>query len=367
MLKRHKLWVVGFLTLICFPLIADLISRHGSPPLQENRVATSESAKSSVRNQIFLYVRNYDSSFWGRGSLVKLYIHVFRDLFGISPLPQKLVLGKNGWVYLADYGAMDDCRNVYPFSEQQLRKLSESLGNLCRNLKGKNIAMYIMVVPDKHSIYPEHLPDYVTKVHPFSRLDLLSEELKQHTSVRFLNLTDGLIRAKSDAALYYKLESHWNDYGSYVGYHLLLTDMQREFPQIPLLPLSDCNLHDGIELDLDLAVMLGEGREYSETTMRITPRNIESIEAVAPGISIPKSKQHRPDYVIKRVNQRLAAPKLLVFRDSYFVSMVPFIEQSFSEVTCVWSYHVDMSIVDRISPDIVLLEIAERHLDQLSK
>lgn len=69
----------------------------------------------------------------------------------------------------------------------------------------------------------------------------------------------------------------------------------------------------------------------------------------------------------KMVNPHLAFPNILVYRDSFFGSMTPFFEQSFAESTFIWTNDVDLEYAKNQSVQLVLIEIAERHIDLLAQ
>ena len=57
--------------------------------------------------------------------------------------------------------------------------------------------------------------------------------------------------------------------------------------------------------------------------------------------------------------------KLLMFRDSFAIELIPYLSESFSRSVYVWANKVDFSMVDEEKPDLVILEMAERHLGNL--
>ncbi len=60
-------------------------------------------------------------------------------------------------------------------------------------------------------------------------------------------------------------------------------------------------------------------------------------------------------------NEKL--PKLLMYRDSYTNALVPLISEHFQKSIYLWTYHMDPKTIEKIQPDIVVLEILERFLD----
>lgn len=358
---RGKYFLVCF---FCFtlvvPFLGDLLN-ISTLTLEENRNIGPRVAV-SLKDRVSLYIKNFDSKFWGREYLLKAYIAVKKDIFQISPLPEKVILGKEGWLFLVDYGAMDDYRNLNPFENAQLDSIQQYLTTIADSLEKKNKKFYVVVVPDKHTIYPEFLPDNIKKINPVSRLQQVSARLKSSSAFHFIDLTDILLLAKRKEQVYFKEESHWNDRGAFVSNEYLMKVIKKDFPDIEVLTIEECDVFKGEEADIDLMKLLGKDITYAEPTIRIVPRLHVRFENVPTGIVIPKSKQFNPYYSFRKVNPNADGQSAIVFRDSFFASMVPFFERSFSTSSYIWTTNVDVDYSLREDANIVVLELAERHL-----
>ncbi|HEU5291925.1 MAG TPA: hypothetical protein VFU05_14845 [Cyclobacteriaceae bacterium] len=365
-MNRIKYILSGiFLVLIATPMVGDLTGLTTGEVLEENQFIKGYE-QLSLPEKAALYIKNFDRQFWGREDLVKAFIVIKRDIFCVSPLPEKVVMGKVGWLFLADYGAMDDYRNVRPFTQSQLDSIQVNLKRIALELEKNDKKFYVVVVPDKHTIYPEYLPENVKKIRPVSRLQQLTGQLKNEASFRFINLTDTLLASKREGLLYLKEESHWNDLGSFVGCQKIIETLQRDYPEIRTVTLDSCQSFNGKETDLDLAKLLGADIGYSEDTWRIVPRNLNHIKSGDAGVVIPPAKRFNASYAFRNINSGSDGPEIIVYRDSFFGSLVPFFEQSFSASTYIWTNDIDLEYVRQQSASIVLLEIAERHIDLLA-
>lgn len=346
-------------------MVGDLMGLATTTSLDENRYIKGYDQLSLPR-KVALYLKNFDSKFWGREYLVKSYILLKRDVLGVSPLPEKVVLGKEEWLYLADYGAMDDYRNVRPFSKVQLDSIQSNLRYLSKSLAENGIKLYVAVVPDKHTIYPDYLPTNVKKIRAESRLQQLNARLGGENEFEFINLTDTLLASRKFGFLYFREESHWNDLGAFIGYQKIMRIIKQDFPTIQPLTMDSCRTYSGFEKDLDLAKLLGANPNLTESTYRITPVNSEHIYRAETGVDIPPAKRFNPFYAFRKVNPWSSSPACVVYRDSFFDAVTPFWEQTFSQSTFVWTNDVDLRYVKSQPVRLVLIEIAERHIDLLS-
>lgn len=57
--------------------------------------------------------------------------------------------------------------------------------------------------------------------------------------------------------------------------------------------------------------------------------------------------------------------KVVVFRDSFFTALIPFISRKFGEVKYIWKYpdiYEVINVVEKYNPDIIIDQIVERYL-----
>ena len=59
--------------------------------------------------------------------------------------------------------------------------------------------------------------------------------------------------------------------------------------------------------------------------------------------------------------------KVLIFRDSFTISLVPYISETFGEVNYVWKQDINEfeDLINSYKPDIVIFEMVERYIDIL--
>jgi alginate O-acetyltransferase complex protein AlgJ len=361
MSKAKYFLVVFFCVLITLPLVGDLVEAPVVSRLDENRYVETGIGM-GWKDRVSTYVKSFDSKFWGRDYLLKAFIILKKDLFGVSPLPEKVVFGKSDWLYLADYGTIDDYRNLRPFSPQQLDSIQSYLSHISAALAARNKKFYVVVVPDKHTIYPEFLPPNIQKLNAGSRLQQLRKHLHGSGDIRFIDLSDTLIQAKKIGQVYLKQESHWNDLGTFAGYQYIMRRIKSDFPDVKILSREDCQIFEGKETDIDLMKLLGEDVHYAENSLKIVPWLQNSIETASSDIFIPAGKRLNPSYAFRKINSQVKGHSVIVFRDSYFSSLVPFFEQSFQASSYIWTSDVDLDYTLNQKADIVLLEIAERNL-----
>lgn len=65
------------------------------------------------------FSKYFDDNFGMRGKLIYIHNYIKWAVLGVSPT-QRAIVGKNGWLYLAD-GTIADYRNDQPFTEAELK------------------------------------------------------------------------------------------------------------------------------------------------------------------------------------------------------------------------------------------------------
>lgn len=352
----HLIFFGVFLASLLLPL------RNGLPTPRDALPPPSQSLASNpllaaARSAVYLppeYEKRYDQHYAGRQARIQLYNDVLLNVLGVRAF-STVLRGKDGWLLYTDEGNLDDYQNAHPFSPADLEEIGGKLRAVQQEMEGRGITFFVVVAPNKETIYPELVPDGIQKIGSQSRLDQLIAYLSASGSpVKLLDLRPALLAAKAEYQLYYRTDSHWNDYGAYFASAEILKAVQKDFPQVWVPAISDYRLETG-QVSGDLARMLPVEPLLSETAVWLHPdpgpqaRFLEKTDRV-----VTVSQVSSPDL-----------PAAVIFRDSFANQLEPFLSESFSRAVYPWSFTIDRDLVDREAPDVVIYEIAERYLHLL--
>lgn len=364
--KVHNLvMMVVFSVILSFPLLDGIFGILEANVNNEKRELVKKDNVGGFKSKFKSFITNYDNNFSGRSLLINLYIKLKSNILHTSPLPQKVIAGKNDYLFLVNYNSMDDFRNVYSFTDVQLDSISKQLNSNQRFLDSLGIKYYVVVMPTKPRIYPEFLPDYVKKVRQVSRLSQLRKQLQiTGNSVNLLDLTDTILQSKYQGDLYFKNDSHWNELGTFIGYSKLMQFINRDFPDIPVRKIDEYQKIIDMENDLDLAKVLGKDISFSEPVIKLKSVFISKVVNIPHDYPIPEVKKKNPFYVISTSNKN-GRRKLIMYRDSFSGSLTPFISESFNRGIFIWKYSIDRDFILKEKPDVVVQQIVERHIDFL--
>jgi len=176
-------------------------------------------------------------------------------VFNVLPVPNIVALGKDGWLYYAiDPEIKDPCT---PFTKEQLKRIKMNLDITTKWFDQRNIKYYLAIIPYKSRIYSEMMPDQLKLRMRHANYVQLLNYLEKDTALRLVNCTPELIKGKNVRPVYYKTDTHWNEYGAFLGYRKIIERVRKDFPQITPLELSDFIIDSTIAENGDLELMMG--------------------------------------------------------------------------------------------------------------
>ncbi len=357
--------ILLFLMAICIPFGGSLISKDQTKTYAEKRkLATLPDLPDSLGSLAQYpgkFERYYDDQFGFREPLVKFY-NIAKYMIGDSP-SDNVLIGKNDWLYLKGgkrgryYKPIQDYRHITQYSPVELDNFASALQAKKDWLERQGIKYLFVIAPNKHTIYPEYLPDYLTQIRPKSACDQLYEYLNQNTELSLVDLRDQLKAQKSPKhLLYYKTDTHWNELGlNFVQFSIASEIFKMFSGQLKpvLYPYSDFSFV--IKRDGDLAQMMGLQDFLQETEPRLNgDKRIKVLE--------PEGRQ---PITVSCDNASLRA---LVSGDSFFEPMIPTFSKYFREITYSWDradYENLSKFLKLGKPDIVIEELTERKLPEI--
>ncbi len=301
----------------------------------------------------------FDDHFGFRSFLIKLNGKYKRKVFGIKEEKAKVLSGKDEWLFFTGNDSVEDYRGLSTFTPEHLEKWADILTKKQEYLKSVGVDYLFVVAPNKSSIYPEYLPDWMTKVAPQTPLDQLLSYLKRRTDLNVLDLRDSLLAKKNNGVLlYHPTDTHWNSMGAFVGYREIMAHLGLPFTRHALSD-HDVDLSFAPKRGGDLAKMLGIQSEVRETAPQVVPIHMTATKQFDfPG---------PPRDILMQAEDR-TLPRLLVFRDSFSEALIPFLSESFSYSRYVWSGWGEDTPIKRLleesTPDVVIEEWVERLVNE---
>ena len=323
------------------------------------RTAAAESASAEDRpRSLFNWLDYFDDHFGFRQQLIRAHAWVSFRMLGVSPSPT-VIKGRDGWLFYADDSALEDYESAAPLEEAELAAWRDNLVAIRDALRARGVEYVFVLAPDKHVIYPEHMPETIHRRHEQYRMDQLLDYLGAHSDLRVVDLRGPLMDGKRRERLFHLTDTHWNDRGAFIGSNEILRAAApagvRPDPQGAFVETE--HRRPG----MDLTEMLSASSLFTETSLDLTPRVPRRARLLEPA-------DLREGYEVARVVTEVDDPRLpraVVFRDSFGTGLIPFLSEHFSRAVYLWQNNVDMDVVRQEQPALVIHEIVGRRLQTL--
>lgn len=338
---------------------------HSRAPV-EKRVLASKPEPSFTWDFFLGLPGKYEAYFNDHFGFRKMLIRTHSDftvqwLGGVSS--PEVMKGKDGWLFYTGGRVMEHCcRATIPFRPGRLLEWKQVLEHRRDWLESLGSRFLLVIVPNKHTVYSEYLPDWVTRVGEKSRLDEFVEYMARNTDIEILDLREALAEAKKSIRVYYKTDSHWNDAGALAAYREIMKLLSKWFPGAQPLPESDFDYRRLETRGGDLAMMLGQERAIKEEDIIVRPKKARRARKVDPGqlLSMYPWKKGKEPIVTECDDAKI--PRAVMLRDSMTVPLIPLLSEHFGRIVYIWDHVFDEAVIRHERPDVVIYAIGERTL-----
>jgi hypothetical protein len=367
------LGIAVFLGLLCLPVLDNMFSVAPDVYLMENDpTPLPDSSLSQLFKSFNVLQRGYlEKTFGYRKLMVRLENILDIFLLHAPNQYQTVIKGKGDWLFLSqennELNVLQDYRSVRLFSQSQLARWVDVYRDRQSWLAARGIRYLVVVAPNKHTVYPEHLPSQFNKVSPVSRTDQLVAAL-EGAGIAVLDLRQTMDVVKRQALAYYRTDTHWTTFGAFAGYVQIMKSLGRWFPQFEPEIRGDFDIAIVPNLNGGLASMLALGDFFPESRVVFTPRfQRKALETAAP---LPVPPYFQPTVVMDTHDP--ARPSAVVFRDSFAHELIPFLSEHFNKTTYLWPYpstprevrYFDKALIEKEKPAVVIDEFVERYFTE---
>ena len=305
----------------------------------------------------------YTDNFDFRNQFLSFNSKLKFNLFNKPPVEGKAFIGLNGWMYLVK-DEMDLYYGNTLASNDELAKYYKIFNYRKNFLDSIGCKYYVVIAPSKASVYPEFLPLSKRMSVEETLSDQIVNLLDTINGLTVIDLRAALIKAKSnDIRMYHKTDNHWNEYGSYVAYEAIMDSLSVDFPILNSIPISKFNI-ESVEADgMGLTRMMGIYDGVYEDKIMCKPnfkrKSKKGVKRDYPVVGgFPYTSQYEIVYSV--ANDSL--PSMLMIRDSFGATLIPFLSEHFSESVYIfdgWHHWFNEDIVLNEKPDIYIQLVLE--------
>ena len=259
------------------------------------------------------------------------------------------VEGSKGWLFLASEDELlyyagtnildDETTEKYANTAQHLQELCQEQGK----------ELYIMIVPNKSQVYSVLMPTFEVET-LYKREQRLLDYINENTDVKMIYPLTELSSLIDYVQVYYKYDSHWNDYGAYVGLNCLYSAMGLEQ-----------NWDENFELNYV------EAQEFDLCDLGFIDRDsvdpdYEYQVAFRPEVTV--SDYDEEDMIINTTSDGMYDKNLVLVGDSYRVMLEQYLTKDFTHCTIAHRDYVSSIKKELKDADIIVVSAVERYDDE---
>jgi len=362
--------VILFLCTISAPLVSTITRETKSvSEMEQRKLAMLPELKFDIKSLIrypLSFQTFFNDNFGFRDDLVRIHNYLMVFLLKTSP-DKHFIIGRDGWIFDNWQDSVDYYRGIKPFTREQLHTWRQVLETRKNQLDRLGIKYLVVVIPNKHTIYPEFLPQSLNRVSGISRLDQLLRYLGTDSGVTVLDLRGPLFSAKDKGLLYGTTDSHWNDLGVFSAYREIIRKLSIWFPQLHALPRKAFETRIVIEKGGDVARILGLEDVMGEKQPVLTP--LHPLEKKSGTLDVYwRYMLAGRGWPIVLENAGSKLPSAVIFHDSFvYPFMRELLSEHFRRVVFVgqskkWVMKFDLDFIKKEHPDVVIEMFVERRL-----
>ncbi len=261
-----------------------------------------------------------------------------------------VIIGRDGWLFYSGDRLIEDYRCTDPFTPDELDAWKRMFEERQAWLAARGIRYLVVVAPNAQSIYGEFLPQSMNKVGDKSRLDQLVEGMSG-SPVELIDLRGPLLAAKKERRTYHKTDTHWNDFGAFVGYQVIMDALKKWNGAAESSPLDSFDIRT-VDAEGDyLAKLVESPLAYREEVIELVPR--EARKAKVETVS-------GTEFIATRDDAPL--PTAVFLHDSFMQALHPFLNEHFERAHYLWTREFRLDVIEQERPAIVIEELVQRKL-----
>lgn len=338
----HLLYMALFLAICLIPSVGMLVL--GPSEAGANEILASRPALTDKEGQLNLSVLDDTEDYIAdrfafRQELVTAWASLNAKLLGTS-VQEQVVLGEDGWLF---YASTEQDYMGVTAEEARLRYAARNLALMQEYAESIGARFVFTIAPNKNSLYGEHMPDRYP-AGSGGNAELLTEYLERE-GVPYADLFTPF-RAE-DEVLYFRTDSHWTSKGAALAADTVL-GQSRYYPAA--FTQGEAHLGDLYEM------LYPAGRDTEWDTVP------------AEGFTFQYDSEPNGGNAIRfETSCSTGEGSLVCWRDSFGISLHPYLAQSFGKAWFSRSTAYDLTEAAKRGADTVIVEIVERNLTWLSE
>ena len=259
------------------------------------------------------------------------------------------------WLFYSnddDHNPVENTQGIVKYDQVLFEESVKVMEVNKKELNKRNIKSLYVIVPNKETIYKEKLPDSVKIYSDKTRTDDFIEYLKSNKVANFVYLKNELLRAKENGQVYWRQDTHWNEYGAGMAFKRIIKELKLDYE--PKFDYSFTNE----QVDRDLATML-KITDYFEDDVPVLDYKNTSRDYKLEKIS-------KNNTIIVSKNETAPVKKsILIVGDSFRDVMGEICFRTFRKCILMHRSDYDESVLKKYNAEIVIFEFVERYMPSI--
>ncbi|MDQ1204244.1 hypothetical protein [Microbacterium sp. SORGH_AS_0862] len=283
-----------------------------------------------------------------------------------------VVSGLDGWAFYNDQVESNFSQAVGRrlLTVTEVAAWRNYFASIAKALDARGIELSIQVTPSASSVYPEKLPEWAQGVRGSTPLDQL---LAASPDLPMVDFRPELRDAARDDAVFTPVNSHWTDWGGYVGWQTYARCHAALYPAAPAVTVPETVGVESTGIFNEYASygIPDAGPAWTAPRYATEPTPIDVTDGVGATTSVtgatPIDLLRLP--ATTRAENPASAQTALVLRDSMGNALSSLWAHQYAQTWQIQHRYDDWSnppnfatLVDQYKPNVVIIQLAERHL-----
>ncbi|MBC7389198.1 MAG: hypothetical protein H7329_08320 [Opitutaceae bacterium] len=312
-------------------------------------------------DEFYDYLSKYNNYFndnYGiRNILYSINARIKYLYFHKSPLPNKVILGRNNWLFLSPDMDVTISDRIDYLDDKFYKILEDSLVSKTVQFKNLGIKYLVILTPEKSYTYGELLPDNFNGVRTKARFDTLIQRLKSNPNLHIISLNEALLEAKKKDTIGLQYDTHWNGIGAFAAYKHMMLELKKVYPNVPLRNANDYEKKCVVYKWGDLANQIGIAEFISAKECKFNYIGKGAIEDTTL-LSVKSTLSY--SYTNKANEDML---DVLFLHDSYGASFLPWMINDFHSLHSLRmeNFSFNPASFTQAGPKVIIHQMVPRH------
>ncbi len=360
----QRIYMVILTILILIPVVLyAVIGKYldSSTADKENRVMTEMPTLANTQISEFptLFDAYMNDNLPYKNYLVTINSMADYYLFNTSS-SDDVIVGDKGWLFYVghennDEDPLADYEGTNLYSIDELEIIAENMTNARDFLASQGKEFVVTIIPNKSRVYSEYMPDMCGDVRQECTPNQVNQYLSENTDLTIVSPYNDIVSYKEahpETQLYFKYDTHWNNFGAYVAAQSISRVWGFEMPDLDTVEQVYV---DSDTYDLARMINLGDYLKEDAPIATAYSGHMARVEIQSDGMSFTGT-----------VDQGTAdARKLYIIGDSFSALLFPYLACHFNSSKSDMYYNYNYSSLENYDPDVVVFECVERYLNNM--